>query len=158
MTTQTDPIPYADITITMPTTPFVSTNGMVDPATARNTINATLAFSTPSAYASFFAGSTGQLIIVTPPPGYTGQVQLNYKLASTAFTLLGLAFEPAAGDVGQREFRTVALNRNDLGSVMTVSDMLVPSDASVTFTYGILVQDVATGAIGLIDPQIHDKP
>ncbi len=159
MTSRSDstPIPFADISITMPSAPFVLTNGKIQPTTPQNTIDATLGFET--AYPSFFQGSTGQLVVVTPPKHYTGPVQLNYLLNDPKYQILGLAFEPVgAGQVGQREFRTVALNRTEISSVMTVTDTLTPADANVTFTYGILVQEVATGYIGLIDPQIHDQP
>lgn len=103
-----------------------------------------------------FSGD-GQSIKITVPKGYTGSVQLIYQLPDPRYMLLGVAFKAPNGDVGEMEFRDVSINRDAYGSQMTVTDSCVSECDHVTYSYVILVQEVATANIGLIDPEIETE-
>lgn len=107
---------------------------------------------------SVFAGN-GESIVVTLPPTYVGSVLLTYQLPNPAYTLIGIAFRPTptpkGTDVGRQEFRTVNIQRDPFGSQMTVTDASLRALSGIDFNYVILVQEVASGNIGLIDPDIE---
>jgi hypothetical protein len=103
-----------------------------------------------------FSGN-GETIVVTVPSGYLGSVQLTYQLPDPKYVLLGLAFKGPNGGVGRLEFRSVAINRDVYGSQLTVTDACVNQCVGIEYTYVILVQEVASGNIGLIDPGIENE-
>lgn len=97
----------------------------------------------------------GQSIRITVPSGYTGSTQLTYQLFDSRYVLLGLAFETPAKGAGRTEFSALTINRDTTSSQIIVTDECVPELAGIDFNYVILVQEVATGFIGLIDPDIE---
>jgi hypothetical protein len=102
------------------------------------------------------AGS-GQSIIITIPTGYTGRVQLVYQLPDPAYVLLGVAFQGPQGDAGQMEFRDIELVRDSYGSQLTVTDSCDPDFDGEDYAYVILVQEISSGNIGLIDPDVETE-
>lgn len=104
-----------------------------------------------------FSGD-GQSITITVPKGYQGSVLLTYQLPSIEYVLVGIAFKPhASAGVGQLEFPIVEIIRDVTGGQMTVTDDCVHSGDDTKFEYVILVQHVASGNIGLIDPDIETE-
>lgn len=99
----------------------------------------------------------GESITVTVPKDYTGSVQLTYQLFDSRYVLLGLAFETPGEDAGLTEFSTLAINRDTTSSQIVVTDDCIPEMTGVHYGYVILVQEAATGAIGLIDPEIDTE-
>jgi len=99
----------------------------------------------------------GQFIKVTVPKNYAGEVELIYQLPDPRYVLLGAAFKSPKGGVGRMEFRGVALSRDPYGSQMVVTDTCDESSNKINFSYVILVQEVATGNIGLIDPDVETE-
>jgi hypothetical protein len=99
----------------------------------------------------------GDKIIITVPKGYDGSVQLIYQLPDAKYVLLGAAFKGPNGGVGREEFRNIAINRDPFGSEMTVTDSCMDECSNVTYSYVILVQEVETANIGLIDPEIETQ-
>lgn len=108
---------------------------------------------TPNPNPNTFTGD-GKSITITVPKGYDGSVQIIYQLPDPAYVLLGVAFKGPNGGVGREEFRTVGINRDDYGSVMVVTDECMNEAYGVTYSYVILVQEVSTANIGLIDPDV----
>lgn len=86
------------------------------------------------------------------------EVKIQYQLADPRYVLLGAAFNPNGPGAGRQEFPTVTLNRDLNGSTMTVLDESLPAFQGVDYTYVILVQQVATGFIGIIDPDLENDP
>lgn len=107
----------------------------------------------PEPIDGMFTGN-GETIMVNLPDGFVGQVQINYQLLDPNFDLIGVAFMPARNDIERREFRTIAVNFSPTGSLVTVNDSCKKAANSIAFTYGILVQETASGLIGVIDPVI----
>lgn len=110
----------------------------------------------PGPKTDVFSGD-GNTITITVPAGYEGSVQLIYQLPDSKYVLLGAAFKGPNGGVGREEFRNIALNRDPYGSEMTVTDSCMDQADTVTYSYVILVQEVATANIGLIDPDIETE-
>ena len=100
-----------------------------------------------------FSGD-GESITITIPKGYQGSVQLTFQLPDSKYVILGAAFKSPNGGVGREEFRNVIVERDIYGSQMTVTDECMEECDGVTFAYVILVQEVATAMIGLIDPDV----
>ena len=103
-----------------------------------------------------FSGD-GEFIVITVPKGYQGSVQLTYQLPDARYVLLGCAFKGPNGGVGRLEFRDVMVQRDIYGSQLIVTDACMHVCNGIEFTYVILVQEVATGNIGLIDPGIENE-
>jgi hypothetical protein len=101
-----------------------------------------------------FSGD-GESITITLPKGYKGSVQLIYQLPDPRYMLLGAAFKAEDSSVGQVEFPTVAISRDPYGSEMMVTNSCAHSSDGKEYHYVILVQEVATANIGLIDPDIE---
>jgi hypothetical protein len=101
-----------------------------------------------------FSGD-GETIKINVPEGYDGDVRLIYRLADPRYLLLGAAFKNPDGGVGRMQFRRIGLEHTCSGSEMSVIDTCQPQWNDVNFTYVILVQEVATANIGLIDPGIQ---
>ncbi len=110
----------------------------------------------PKTTVPVFSGD-GQSITITVPNGYKGSVQLTYQLPDPRYVMLGLAFKGPDGGVGRLEFRDVVVYRDPYGSELTVTDSCMQEFSGVTFAYVILVQEVATAAIGLIDPDVDTE-
>ena len=91
-------------------------------------------------------------------------VQMIFELpnpvdADPGYVLLGVAFAANQADitVGMHTFPTILINRRPDGSSMTVTDQ--PQDVGKQhYGYVILIQSIATGEIGMIDPDIDNKP
>jgi len=99
----------------------------------------------------------GEVILVSVPEGFSGQVVLNFTLPDARYTLLGLAFLPSADGVGIDEFPAVSLSRNEGASNLAVTDDYLKADDDILFDFLILVQDVGSGDIGAIDPMIRSR-
>ncbi len=97
----------------------------------------------------------GKLTVTVP---VNTEVQIDYQLPDPRYVLLGIAFNPNGPGAGRQEFPTVTLNRTVAGSTMSVLDESLPASQGVDYTYVILVQQVATGFIGMIDPDIENEP
>ncbi len=104
---------------------------------------------------SIFSLEDGTLTITVP---VGTEVQIVYQLNDPRYVLLGIAFNPNGPGVGRQEFPTVTLDRTLNGSTMTVLDESLPAFQGVDYTYVILVQQVVTGFIGIIDPDIENDP
>lgn len=75
------------------------------------------------------------------------------------YVLLGVAFAANAGDitVGMHTFPKIVLKRLPTSSSMTVTDQ--PQEEGLQhYGYVILVQCIASGEIGMIDPEIKNQP
>jgi hypothetical protein len=96
-------------------------------------------------------------IYIKIPKGYTGSVQLTYQLPDPRYVMLGSAYKGTDGSVGRVEFRNVALERDLTGSELTVTDVASPRFNRVRFDYLILVQEVSSGNIGVIDPGVETE-
>lgn len=102
--------------------------------------------------------------LLPPPPSYQliiekpvndpRPVQLIFSLNDPAYVLVGIYFTNAQHSLGRREFPTISIDRSDPISTMRVADAAIPE----TYTYAILVQQAATGLIGLVDPVIINRP
>jgi hypothetical protein len=92
-------------------------------------------------------------------------IELSFRLPSTDYLLIGIAFASSlATYVGQVEFPVIDITTcfiPDFPSIpyrrMTVHDDVALTRNDVRFGYIILVQSVATGEIGIIDPDIETE-
>lgn len=112
-------------------------------------------------------GKNQTLKIYIPAPSHTGDkgpykngVRVVFQLpASSGFTMLGLAFAKEQNDhahVGENEFPQIILNRDDDASELEIVDM-TDQTQRVSYTYGILMQEFATGNVGIFDPSIENE-
>ncbi len=86
-------------------------------------------------------------------------VQIQYQLNDPAYVLVGIAFKPmGAPGAGRLEFPVVTATRTPLSSSLVVQDASLASLQGIDFSYVIVVQQVATGFIGIIDPDIENDP
>jgi hypothetical protein len=103
-----------------------------------------------------------QTLLIRVPKDYENGAQVTYQLASRKYVMLGIAFVPTGGsgnEVGQNEFPLVSMNRDDESSEMTITDMCeIRPEQTNCYVYGILIQEVATGDIGIFDPAIRHEP
>ncbi len=89
-------------------------------------------------------------------------VQLIFQLPNPAlnqgFVLIGVAFAANSPSVtvGLHTFPTVLINRLPDNSTLTVTDQPQNLGTPQRYDYVILVQSVATGEIGIIDPDIEN--
>lgn len=85
-------------------------------------------------------------------------VELIFALPDPQYALLGVAFaaNSSSVSVGMHTFPSVLINRQPSGTTMTVTDQPQPTGLQL-YDYVILVQSVATGEIGLIDPSVRNK-
>jgi hypothetical protein len=101
----------------------------------------------------------GNNITIKIPKGDTSPVEMVFKLHSTQYLLIGIAFTDPRGGVGQDEFPVVKLEPDVVGAKtfrkMSLLDADGPQDQGVFYDYVILVQSVATGEIGIIDPGVE---
>lgn len=100
----------------------------------------------------------GETIIVCVPADQT--VRLVFQLTDPAYVLLGLAFNPGqpGASLGREEFPQITIQRTAPLSQMTVTDKSMTMFYNVNFDYVLLLQEVGTGAIGVIDPDIRNEP
>lgn len=146
-------------------TQFTSSSGPTPTATIAVTISAfypigaiypiSAQLALTSGNSKAFNYANGKLTITVP---VGTEVQINYQLNDPRFVLLGIAFNPNGPGAGRQEFPEVILNRTTNGSSMSVIDESLASFQGVDYTYVILVQEVATGCIGIIDPDIENDP
>ena len=90
-------------------------------------------------------------------------VQLIFTLQNPpnepGYVLLGVAFAANQADVtvGMHTFPTILIDRLPKSSSMTVTDQ--PQDVGKQhYGYVILIQSIATGEIGIIDPAMRNEP
>lgn len=77
------------------------------------------------------------------------------KPAESGYVMLGVAFGANSSNVtvGVHTFPTIKIDRSPTESTMTIADH--PQDVGVQhYDYVILVQSIATGEIGIIDPMM----
>lgn len=132
---------------------FVPMNGVIKESPS---IDATLAApinTSPQPQTDVFSGD-GEQIVITVPVDYEGKVSLTYQLPSADYVILGFSFVNPNGGAGRMEFPGVEIERDPTGGEATVICSCDPDYYNVNYSYVILVQDVTTGNIGLIDPQI----
>lgn len=103
-----------------------------------------------------FSGD-GQKILITVPKGYDGSVQLTYQLPEPKYVFIGVAFKNPNGGVGCEEFRDSDIYRDPYGSELTVTDSCINEYDNVTFAYVLVIQEVATAALGIIDPDVETQ-
>ena len=139
--------------MSIPTATLQITINAFNPIGGIYPINATLALTAGDP--GIFSLQNGETLMITLPSQQT--VQLTYQLPDPRYVLLGLALGNAKGSAGRTEFPTITLNRDPNCSQMFVTDSALPKFSGVNFTYVILVQEVATGAIGLIDPDVETE-
>lgn len=134
---------------------FVPMNGVLAQSPS---IDATLGRpinTSPQPQTDVFSGD-GQHIIIKVPAGYEGKVNITYQLPDPRYVLLGFAFDtPKGGDAGCIQFPGIEIERDPTGGDATVICSCDPDFYNVDFDYVILIQEVATGNIGLIDPDVE---
>lgn len=99
-----------------------------------------------------------ETLIIKVPAGQT--VKVIFQLPDPDYVLLGVAFNPNQADVpGSRaEFPEVDILRTPPVSQLTLTDNSLKMFSDVDFNYVILIQQVETGQIGVIDPDIINEP
>lgn len=104
-------------------------------------------------------GPDGKSIIITRMENATGTlVKLNYQLQSTAYVLNGVAFLPIDNSNHTRDvFPQFHLNRTSSDSSICVDDNFDSANKASLFTYVILVEEIATERIGIIDPAVTNE-
>jgi len=136
---------------------FVSTNGATSggpciQATISPPVNTSP--QPPGQSKPVFTGD-GESIVVTVPKDYTGSTQLTYQLFDSNYVLLGIAFQNPQGGAGRTEFNRLDIDRDTTSSQIIVTDACDPDFAGIDYSYVVLVQQVSTGLIGIIDPSIE---
>jgi len=132
---------------------FVPMNGLIQESPS---IDATLAApvnTSPQPQTPVFSG-TGEQIVITVPTGYEGKVSITYQLPTSDYVLLGFSFVNPNGGAGRLQFPGVEIERDPTGGDATVICSCAPDCYNVNYSYVILIQEVATGNIGLIDPMV----
>ncbi|MBI2510426.1 MAG: hypothetical protein HYV96_00475 [Opitutae bacterium] len=133
---------------------FVPMNGTIAESPS---IDATIAApinTSPQPQTPVFSGD-GEQIVITVPAGYDGSVCLTYQLPSSDYVLIGFSFVNPNGGAGRLQFPGVEVERDPTGGQATVICSCDPDYYNIDYSYVILVQEVATGNIGLIDPEIE---
>lgn len=85
------------------------------------------------------------------------EVKIDFHLDDSRYVLLGIALTSQGPGTDRLQFPTVTIDRTVEGSAMSVLDRSLADFNGVVFTYGIFVQDVATGNIGMIDPEFENE-
>lgn len=133
---------------------FMPMNGIVAESPSIDATIAPPVNTSPQPQTEVFSGD-GQLIVIKVPAGYEGKVSLTYQLPDPRYVLLGFAFDDPQGDVGCLQFPGIEIERDPTGGDATVICSCDPDFYNVDYSYVILVQEVATGNIGLIDPDVE---
>lgn len=120
---------------------------------------------TPGTEPDFPVTVDGTNITLEPPAGVS--VKLVMRCLQPGYLLLGIAFasDTAISAVGQTTFPDINVRHilSDagvpVGSELAIIDHpMIPEGEEQVFDYIILVQDVASGEIGIIDPEIRNRP
>ncbi|PTX90639.1 hypothetical protein [Opitutus sp. ER46] len=107
-----------------------------------------------------------QVLHIRIPEGYKNGVQITFQLPmptdpkAESYVILGLAFTPydQGREVGQSEFPLIAMNRDTHASELTVTDMCDQGPGEHRcYRYGILLQRVEDGQIGVFDPEFDNE-
>lgn len=133
---------------------FVPMNGIVKQSPSIGATIAAPVNTSPQPQTQVFSGD-GQTITITVPKGYEGKVSLTYQLPDPNYVLLGFAFDAPDGDPGCLQFPGIEIERDPTGGDATVICSCDPDYNNVDYSYVILVQEVASGNIGLIDPDVE---
>lgn len=103
-------------------------------------------------------------IITVTPMNFSGNVQLTYTLVDPDHLLIGVGFnaiDTALTGAGVSTFPTISFDRAMVGSSwqtdMIVLDTLAAGVAT-TYSYFIIVQEVSSQTLGIIDPVIVNEP
>jgi hypothetical protein len=83
---------------------------------------------------------------------------ITFQLADSNYVLLGVAFEAdgtATPSSGRAQFPQITIQRTQKGSSLQVQDQ---GTTPTPYSYLLLVQQIATGEIGVIDPSIENEP
>lgn len=94
----------------------------------------------------------------------TDPVTLVFRLGTANYVFVGAAFDAntAGADVGALEFPTITINRspgaNQPANSLSVVDANLKRSQNKGYSYVLLVQNVATAEIGIIDPMIINEP
>lgn len=134
---------------------FVPMNGVIAESPSIDAIVAPPVNTSPQPQTDVFSGD-GEHIAIKVPAGYEGKIGITYQLPDPRFVLLGFSFEaPEGGDPGCLEFPGIEIERDPTGGQATVICSCDPDYNNIDYSYVILVQEVATGNIGLIDPDVE---
>ena len=104
---------------------------------------------------------SGSNIQVTPPPNT--ELQMTFTLEDAAYALVGLYFtaqivggaDPSI--MGMTDFPTISCTPTNSGGTYTGSQVVMTdvSGLSQTYVYKIVVQQLSTGLLGLLDPTVE---
>ncbi len=134
-------------------TTFVQTNGVISPDSS---ITATLSNLVPAAGTppGVFTLS-GNNITAQLPEGSSEQVVLTYNLVSDDYTLLGVAFlaSGSSGHTGINQYPNYTVTREVGSSSLVLTDAALSADSGISFTYGIIIQQLSTSLVGIFDPR-----
>ncbi len=85
---------------------------------------------------------------------------LTFQIATAGYIFVGATVDAdtAGTDVGSCEFPDVSITRAASGSSLTLDDANLSNDQGTIYNYILLVQNTATGEIGIIDPNIIAEP
>lgn len=97
----------------------------------------------------------GNIVITSNQPA-----TLVFQLVTPGFVFVGATFDSsnAGTDVGSTEFPSIRIDRTSAGNSLTVTDSNIAQDVNKAYDYVLLVQNSATGEIGIIDPAIITEP
>ncbi|MDP2138774.1 MAG: hypothetical protein Q8J74_13070 [Candidatus Didemnitutus sp.] len=100
----------------------------------------------------------GETLTVSTAAGVA--TTLVFQLPDPGYVLLGVAFNPdlAGTPKGRQEFPLVAISRALPMSQLTLTDAGLGLFNGQAFNYVIIIQQISSGAIGLIDPVIINEP
>lgn len=133
---------------------FVPMNGILSESPSIDALISPPVDTSPQPQTDVFSGD-GESIIITVPPAYTGKVGLTYQLPDSRYVLLGLSFRSSQGGAARLQFPGIEIERDPTGGQITVICSCDPAGCNVDYPYVILVQEVSSGNIGLIDPDIE---
>lgn len=133
---------------------FVPMNGIVKESASIDATIAAPVNTSPQPQTAVFSGD-GQSIVITVPKCYEGKVGLTYQLPDPKYVLIGFAFDDPDDSAGCQLFPGVEIERDPTGGDATVICSCDPDYYNIDYSYVILIQEVASGNIGLIDPDVE---